>query len=188
MFSFKIGITTVNLWPLIIIFLIEIIGAMFYAIFRFKRNKKLMELCRTGEYNDSIVLAKKQLNHYSNLLKNKKTKIVIEMIHLHLAISYLGLSNDEQFIHNIAQVADGNLGKHFWLALFYILKKDQTQYQTQYRILSSKGMNENYLTYLSSLNKLQECDDADARAAISALNEELNIKLLYDISQKIIDQ
>ncbi len=153
-----------------------------------KRNKELTELCRNGKYNDSIALAKKQLNYYQHTIKSKSTISVIEMIYLHVAISYLGLSDDEQFIHNIEQVAEANPEKHFWLALFYLTKKDSTEFQTQYEILSSTCINKNYLSYLSSVKKLQESKDADAQIALSALKSKFNFKLLQDISEKIISQ
>lgn len=188
MLSFEIGNTTVHLLPILVVFIIAIVGTIFHTILLSKRNKKITELCRIGKYNDSITLAKKQLNYYQRTLKNKNTKSLMEMIHLHTAISYLGLSNDEQFIHNIAQVTDKNSEKHFWLALFYLTKKDCTEFQTQYEILSSAHINENYLSYLSSIKKLQECDNADAINTLSALKSKLNYKLLQDISQKIIDQ
>jgi len=181
----------VHLLPFIIVllaWLLAIAGGIFFAILLSNRNKKIAELCRAGKYTDSIVLAKKQLNYYQRTLKNKNTKSVIETIYLLLAISYLGLSNDEQFIHNITQIDDDNSEKHFWLALFYLLKKDLTKFQTQYDILSSKSINENYLSYLSSIKKLQECDDADARVILSDLKSRLNFKLLQDIAEKIVDQ
>lgn len=187
MLSFKIGNTTVHLWPVIVIFLIAIVGAVIHAILLFNRNKKMVELCRTGEYSGSIALAQKQLNHYRNTLKNKNTKSAMEMIYLHLAISNLGLSNDEEFIHNITQVADDNTEKHFWLSLFYLLKNDSTSFQKHYDILSFRNANANYLSYLLSIKQLQEHDDSDARVVLSTLKSKLNFKLLQDISQKIVE-
>lgn len=190
MFSFKVGYVTVDFTPLVIAFFVAIVGGILYKFFLSKRNKKLAELCCKGEYSDLIVLAEKQLNHYQFPLRIKKkhTKFMIETIHLFLAISYFALSNDELFIHNMTQVADNNPEKHFWLALFYLLKKDLINFQAQYDILSSKCINENYLLYLTSIEKLQEGDDADARIVLSSLKPKLNYKLLQDISQKIINQ
>lgn len=186
MLSFEIGNTTVHLLPLLIVFMIAIIGAIFHAFLLSMRNKELVKLCQIGRYNDSIILAQKQLKYYHRTLKNRNTKSVMEMIYLHLAISYLGLSNDEQFIHNITQITDANPEKHFWLSLFYLTKYESVKFQIQYEILESMCANENYLSYLSSVKKLQECDDADSRNTLLILNTKLNFKLLQDISQKII--
>lgn len=135
------------------------------------------------------IAIKKQMNYYQqHTLKNKNTKSAVDMIYLTIAVSYLGLSNDDQFLHNIAQVTDKNPEKHFWLALFYLTKKHSTEFQTEYEILSSSHMNENYLLYLSSINKLQECNDADARNTLLTLKSKINFKLLQDTAQKIIDQ
>lgn len=188
MLSFEIGNTTVYLWPVLVVFVIAIIGTILHAVLLLKRNKELAKLCRIGQYNDSIALAKKQLNYYQRTLKTKSTKSVMDMIYLHIAVSYFGLSNDEGFIHNVEQVTDKHPEKHFWLALFYLTKKDYMGFQTQYEILYSAHINENYLSYLLSIKKLQECDDADAKNTLSTLTSKLNFKLLQDISQKIIDQ
>lgn len=188
MLSFEIGNTTVHLLPLLIVFLIAIIGAILHAFLLSKKNKELAKLCQIGKYNESIILAQKQLNYYHRTLKNRNTKSVMEMIYLHMAISYLGLSNDEQFIHTMTQVADTNPDKHFWLALFYLTRYDSAKFQTQCDILKSMCANENYLSYLSSIKKLQESNDADARNTLLTLNTKLNFKLLQDVSQKFINQ
>lgn len=193
MFSFKIGIATFDFGPLIVVFLIAIVCAVFNAIFLFKRNKRIVELCRAGEYKDSIALAEKQLNVYGRTfcgrtVQNKNTKAVVETIHECLAISYLGLGNDEQFIHNIEQISDEKLEKHLWYALFYLLKKDSAKFQTHYDSLSLRGASETILTYLSSIHKLQECEDADARATLTVLHSKLNVKLLQDISESFVER
>lgn len=188
MLSFEIGNTTVYLWPLLIAFLIAIIGAVFHALILSKRNRKIVKLCQIGKYNDSIVLAQKQLNYYTRTLKNRNTKSAIETINFYIAISYLGLSNDEQFTHHMTQVTDTNSEKHFWLALFHLTKHEFTEFQTEFDKLKSMHVNENYLSYLSSIRKLQECDDVEARTKLSELKSILNFKVLHDISQKTIDQ
>lgn len=188
MLSFEIGNTTVHVLPLLIVLFIAIIGVAFHAILLSRRNKELVKLCQIGKYNDSIILAQKQLNYYRRTLKNRHTGSVMEMMYLHIAISYFGLLNDEQFVHNIAQINEENLEKHFWLALFYLTKYESNEFQTQYDILETMHVNENYLSYLSSLKKLQECDDSDARNTLLTLTPKLNFKLLQDISQKILNQ
>ena len=92
MLSFKIGNTTVHLLPLLIVFLIAIIGAVLHAFLLSRKNNELVKLCQIGKYNESIILAQKQLNYYHRTLKNRNTKSVMDMIYLHMAISYLGLS------------------------------------------------------------------------------------------------
>lgn len=187
MLLFKIGNTTVHLWPLIIVFLIALIGVAIHAILLYKKNRRIMELCRAGEYKDSITLAEKQLNYYQRTLKNKNTKSVMELLYLYLAISNLALSNDEQFIHNITQVDDKISDKHFWLALFYLRKNDSANFQIHYDVLSVKEANADYLSYLTSINKLQEKDDIAARSVLVALHPKLNFKILQDISKKFVD-
>ena len=68
------------------------------------------------------------------------------------------------------------------------LQSDKIITPSGYEILYSAHINENYLSYLLSIKKLQECDDADAKNTLSTLTSKLNFKLLQDISQKIIDQ
>lgn len=191
MFSFKLGNTTIYLWPLILVFLIGIWGVIIRASLLSAKNKKMIKLCRIGEYDESIVIASKQLNYYRRVLtvsKNKNTKSIAEMLYLHLAISYFGLSNDNLFIQNIFFVSDDNSEKHFWLALFYLLKNDSDEFQIHYDILSSKRNISDYLSYLSALKQYQKSSDSDARDILSALYSKLNFKLLKDISQKIIEQ
>lgn len=185
MLSFEIRNTTVHLLPLLMAFLIAVIGGVFHARLLSKRNRDIVELCQAGKYNDSIVLAQKQLNYYKRKLKTQNTKSVMERIYLHIAISYFGLSNDEQFIHNMTQVTDLNPEKHFWLALFYLTKDELDEFEKEYEILTSIRANKKYLSYLSCMRESLEFDDVETQTALSALKSILNFKLLQDISQII---
>lgn len=187
MLSFEIRNTTVHLWPIIIVFLIALVGVVIHTILLSKNNRRVVELCRAGEYKNSITLAEKQLNYYQRTLKSRSTKSAIELLYLHLAISNLAISNDEQFIYNITQIDDEVFDKHFWLALFYLQKKDLANFQTHCDILYVRKANANYLSYLNSINKLQVSDDIDARAVLSTLQTKFNYRLLQDISKKFVD-
>ena len=191
MLSFKLGNTTVHLWPLIVVLLVAVLGVIIRAVWLSNLNKKMIELCRAGKYNQSISIAAKQLNYYQRVIKlskNGHTKSIMDILHLYLAISYFGLSNDNLFIQNISLVDENNSEKHFWLALFYLLKNNLNEFQQHYDILSSKEISADYLSYLTALKKHQEGNDSEARDALSALYSKLNFSLLKDISKRIIEQ
>ena len=69
MLSFKLGNTTVHLWPLIVVLLVVVLGVIIRAVWLSNRNKKMIELCRAGKYNQSISIAAKQLNYYQRVIK-----------------------------------------------------------------------------------------------------------------------
>ena len=190
MLSFEVGNTTIHLWPLIIVLLVGALGVIIRAFWLSNQNKKIADLCHAGKYNESIFIAQKQLNYYERVIKlskNKNAKSMMDILHLYLAISYFGLSNDDLFIQNISLLDDDNAEKHFWLALFHLLKNNLNEFQQHYDILSSKEISANYLSYLTALKKHQEGNDAEARDVLSALYSKFNFKLLKDISSKIIE-
>lgn len=196
MFTFKIGHTTVHIWPFIIVLFITILGFFISIRFVYRRSKKIVTFCREGEYEKSISLASKQLHYYQRLLKKdilgksgkRNANSMIENLSIYLAISHLGLSDDEQFIQNMDRVNDENSAKHFWLALFYLIKNNFTDFQTHFDILSSENVSSDSLSYLTSIKTLKECNhDPDARDVLSALYSKLDFKLLKDISEKIMN-
>lgn len=191
MLSFELGNTTVHLWPLMIVLLVCVLGVIIRIFLLSNQNKKVAKLCRIGKYNESIFIAQKQLNYYERVIKlskNKNAKSMMDILHLYLAISYFGLSNDNLFIQNIFLVDDDNAEKHFWLALFHLLKNNLNEFQQHYDILSSKEISADYLSYLTALREHQEGNAAEAHDVLFALYSKLNFKLLKDISSKIIEQ
>lgn len=187
MLSIKLGNTTIYFWPLVLVFAIAVVGFVIRVFWLSNTTKRMIKLCRTGKYRESIVIASKQLNYYERILivsKNKNTKATVDILYLYIAISNLGLHNDNMFIQNIHSVSENNYEKHFWLALFYLLKNDLDEFQNHYDTLSSKHVNPNYLVYLSALKQYREDSDSGAGDILSDIYSKLNFELLKTISQK----
>ena len=188
MLSFTMGNTTIHLWPLMILLVIATVLCILRVFSLQHTNKKIVRLCRAGESDMAIALATKQLNYYRRVLamsKNKNTSAVVDMLYLCIAISYLGLANDSLFIQYIGSVSEENIEKHFWLALFYLLKDNVDEFQLHYGILLTKPLNPDYTSFLLVLKQYRENGSPASRESLIALRPKLKFKLLQDLSDGI---
>ena len=131
MLSFEIGNTTVHLSPsLIFIFVVLPMIVLVTAIVKTKQMNTMKKLCQSGDYEKSIVLANKLLTYYTRgykLYRFKRIKQEIEVFHVWLAISYLGLSKYDTFWDHINKVEQHENLKHCWIGTYYVLQKDIEQ-------------------------------------------------------------
>ncbi|MCM1197209.1 MAG: hypothetical protein NC310_09115 [Roseburia sp.] len=128
---------------------------------RWKNKKKAILFAKEKRYSTSIEILNK-------ITKSRMfSKMELSEVHMILAVMYLIIFNEEQFVNSIAKVSYKKhlTLKSFWESLYYLEKKDKTNYErtkeniTNYFNLNCKTRNENQSTlntYYLILQLLEE--------------------------------
>lgn len=185
MLSFQIGKTTVHLLPVLIFVLLILVTLIFIVIVKTKQMNSMKKLCQSGEYEKSILLAKKLLTYFTRsykLYRVKSTKLYIENFHIWLAISYLGLSQYNMFWEHINKVEQQKSTTYIWIATYYILQKDVEQIKNyKEKIQQTEEMNNT----IAFLNGIVLCEEGKTNEGQEILNELLP-KLNYALTRQIV--
>ncbi|MDE5546863.1 MAG: hypothetical protein K2I88_05310 [Anaeroplasmataceae bacterium] len=94
-------------------------------ILRWKNKKKAILFAKEQKYSASIEILNKVAS------SRTISKMELSEVHMILAVMYLILSNEEQFLDSIAKVSykEHLTLKSFWKSLYYLEKKDMTNYE-----------------------------------------------------------
>ena len=189
MFVIKFGNLSIHLWPILLIVTVSILCVMIRYLWLMMQNRRLVQLCQSAQYEESILIATKLMNYYQNVYKLSKTKTVkntIDILNMYLAIAYYGLSNHSLFLKHINLINDTNIEKHFWIALFSLLENNDSEFQKHYNILLTKGPS-NSLLYVNAIKSYKDGKKTEAIEIMDGIYPKINFTLLKDIAQKIRD-
>lgn len=184
MFSFQVGNTTFHLLPLMVsIFILFAIFA-FSFILRLVQLKSMKKLCLAGEYEKSILLAKKLLKFYTrsyNLFRGKSTRSSIEGLHIWFAINYLGLSKYDMFWEHINKVDEQKDIKYSWIATYYVFQKDVEQIKHYARKIEQTEEMKNTVALLNGVILCEEGKTDEGKRILNLLLPKLSFALTKQI-------
>ena len=185
MLSFEIGNTTVHLAPLLIFIVVILpVTVLLTAIVKTKQINSMKKLCQSGEYEKSILLAKKLLTYFTRsykLYRVKSTKLYIENFHIWLAISYLGLSQYDMFWEHINKVEQQQNLKYCWIATYFVLQNDIEQVKLYKEKIEPTEEMKNTLALLTGVVLCEEGKVSEGKEILSEILPNLNFELTKQI-------
>ncbi len=185
MLSFQIGNTTIHLFPLLIFILVVCpVIVLFTGIIKTKQISSMKNLCQSGDYEKSILLANKLITYYTRsykLYRVKRTKLEIEAIHIWLAISYLGLSKYDMFWDHINKVEQQKNLMYGWIGTYYILQKEIEQVKIYKEKIEPTEEMKNTLALFNGVVLCEEGKVSEGKEILSEILPNLNFELTKQI-------